>query len=153
MLYVMTQDRLARALMPLGEMAKDDVRDLAHRWSLPVADKPESQDICFVPYRSYTEFIERYAPESIQDGAIIDETGRGDWPTSWRGVPHGGSAARAGNRRRRAAFRDTNRSLSQSSFRLARWTNYFVSVLGGRSQLGGHDGYRRAPSVRAPIAI
>ena len=74
-LYVMTQDRLAHALMPLGEMAKDDVRHLAHRWSLPVANKAESQDICFVPYRSYTEFIERYAPESIQDGAIIDETG------------------------------------------------------------------------------
>jgi len=75
-LYVMTQDRLARALLPLGEMSKEDVRDLARKWSLPVAGKPESQDICFVPYRSYTEFIERYAPESIQEGAIIDESGQ-----------------------------------------------------------------------------
>jgi tRNA-specific 2-thiouridylase len=74
-LYVMTQDRLARALMPLGEMSKSDVRSLAREWALPVADKAESQDICFVPYRSYTEFIERYAPESIQDGPIVDESG------------------------------------------------------------------------------
>jgi tRNA-uridine 2-sulfurtransferase len=74
-LYVMTQDRLARALMPLGEMSKHDVRSLARAWALPVADKPESQDICFVPYRSYTEFIERYAPESINDGPILDESG------------------------------------------------------------------------------
>jgi tRNA-specific 2-thiouridylase len=75
-LYVMTQDRLAHALMPLGEMSKRDVRALAHKWALPVADKAESQDICFVPYRSYTEFIERYAPESVQEGPIVDESGQ-----------------------------------------------------------------------------
>ncbi|MFN0072411.1 MAG: tRNA 2-thiouridine(34) synthase MnmA [Chloroflexota bacterium] len=75
-LYVMTQDRLARAMLPLGELSKEEVRDLARRFALPVAEKGESQDICFVPYRSYTEFIERYAPESINDGSIVDETGQ-----------------------------------------------------------------------------
>jgi tRNA-specific 2-thiouridylase len=75
-LYVMTQDRLAHALMPLGGMSKSEVRALAHRWALPVADKAESQDICFVPYRSYTEFIERYAPESVREGPIVDESGQ-----------------------------------------------------------------------------
>lgn len=74
-LYVMTQDRLARALFPLGGMSKDAVRDLAREMRLPVAEKGESQDICFVPYRSYTEFIERYAPESVNEGSIMDEHG------------------------------------------------------------------------------
>jgi tRNA-specific 2-thiouridylase len=74
-LYVMTQERLARAMMPLGAMSKAAVRDLARKYQLPVADKVESQDICFVPYRSYTEFIEKYAPEALQEGAIVDEQG------------------------------------------------------------------------------
>lgn len=74
-LYVMSQDRLSRALMPLGEMTKEQTRNLAHEWGLPVADKVESQDICFVPFRSYTEFIERYAPEAVNEGPIVDEQG------------------------------------------------------------------------------
>lgn len=74
-LYVMTQDRLARALMPLGDRTKEETRRLAHEWKLPVADKIESQDICFVPYRGYGEFLERHAPEAVREGAIIDEHG------------------------------------------------------------------------------
>ena len=75
-LYVMTQDRLARALFPLGGLSKQDTRDLAVQWRLPVANKPESQDICFVPYKRYTEFLERHAPETIREGPIVDTRGR-----------------------------------------------------------------------------
>ena len=75
-LYVMTQDRLARALFPLGELAKSDTRRLASEWQLPVANKPESQVICFVPYKRYTEFMERHAPGSVREGPVVDTSGR-----------------------------------------------------------------------------
>lgn len=74
-LYVMTQDRLARALFPLGALSKSETRRLAEEWELPVAGKPESQDICFVPYKRYTEFLERHAPQTIKEGPIVDAAG------------------------------------------------------------------------------
>jgi tRNA-specific 2-thiouridylase len=76
-LYVMTQPRLGSALMPLGEMAsKSDTRRLAAELKLSVANKPESQDICFVPFKRYGEFIELYAPEVLQPGPIVDQQGQ-----------------------------------------------------------------------------
>jgi tRNA-specific 2-thiouridylase len=75
-LYVMTQDRLEHALFPLGGLSKSDTRKLAQEWKLPVANKPESQDICFVPYKRYTEFLERHAPESLEAGPIVDTAGQ-----------------------------------------------------------------------------
>src|SRR5436190_1360533 len=74
-LYVMTQDRLGHALMPLGDHTKQDTRQLATEMGLSVANKPESQDICFVPFKRYTEFIELYAPEVLQPGPIVDTSG------------------------------------------------------------------------------
>jgi tRNA-uridine 2-sulfurtransferase len=75
-LYVMSQDRLGKAMMPLGDFTKDSTRQLAHDLGLSVADKPESQDICFVPFKRYTEFIELYAPEVLQPGPIVDRGGK-----------------------------------------------------------------------------
>jgi tRNA-specific 2-thiouridylase len=74
-LYVMSQDRLGAAMMPLGEYTKLETRQVAADLGLSVANKPESQDICFVPFKRYTEFIERYAPEVLQPGPIVDGTG------------------------------------------------------------------------------
>jgi tRNA-specific 2-thiouridylase len=74
-LYVMSQDRLAAALMPLGEFSKSETRQMAADLGLSVANKPESQDICFVPFKRYTEFIELYAPEVLQPGPIVDRDG------------------------------------------------------------------------------
>jgi tRNA-uridine 2-sulfurtransferase len=74
-LYVMSQDRLGAAMMPLGEFAKTETRQRAADLGLSVANKPESQDICFVPFKRYTEFIERYAPEVLQPGPIVNREG------------------------------------------------------------------------------
>jgi tRNA-specific 2-thiouridylase len=74
-LYVMSQDRLAAAMMPLGEFSKSETRQMAAELGLSVANKPESQDICFVPFKRYTEFIELYAPEVLQPGPIVDQEG------------------------------------------------------------------------------
>ncbi len=75
-LYALTQRELARLLFPIGELTKADVREVARRLGLPVADKPESQEICFVPRGHYTEVVARFAPEALRPGPIYDTEGR-----------------------------------------------------------------------------
>ena len=75
-LYVMTQSRLERTLFPLGGMTKAETRARAQALNLVTADKPESQEICFVPYKSYGEYMERHAPEVVREGPILDVEGR-----------------------------------------------------------------------------
>ena len=59
-LFGLTQEQLSRTLFPLGELTKREVRDLAARFQLPVAGKPESQEICFVPSGDTAQFVESY---------------------------------------------------------------------------------------------
>jgi tRNA-uridine 2-sulfurtransferase len=75
-LFGLTQDQLARAVFPVGELTKEEVRALAAARSLPTADKPESQEICFVPDDDYAGFVERHAPPAERGGAIVDADGR-----------------------------------------------------------------------------
>jgi tRNA-specific 2-thiouridylase len=63
-LFGLTQEQLAHSLFPLGEMSKQEVREIARRKQLPVAEKAESQEICFVPSGDYVRFIEAYQAES-----------------------------------------------------------------------------------------
>jgi tRNA-specific 2-thiouridylase len=72
-LFEMTQKQLARAVFPLGEMTKPEVRAVARRLGLDTADKPESQEICFVPDGNYSRFVEDYAKHEM--GRDIDEDG------------------------------------------------------------------------------
>jgi tRNA-specific 2-thiouridylase len=76
-LFATTQDQLARARFPLGDMPdKAAVRAVAARLGLPVAEKPDSQDICFVPSGSYAETVARLRPETAERGEIVDPAGR-----------------------------------------------------------------------------
>jgi tRNA-uridine 2-sulfurtransferase len=78
-LFGLTQDQLARAEFPLGDMTKQEVRDIARRLSVPVAEKPESQEICFVPSGSYVRFIESYLKEQrTADGGDADRMKLGE---------------------------------------------------------------------------
>jgi tRNA-specific 2-thiouridylase len=63
-LFEMTQQQLARAIFPLGELTKDEVRQAARAAGLPTADKPESQEICFIPDDDYAAFIADYLAEA-----------------------------------------------------------------------------------------
>ena len=62
-LFGLTQAQLARTEFPLGELSKQEVREIARRLAVPVAEKPESQEICFVPTGNYVRFIEGYLEE------------------------------------------------------------------------------------------
>ena len=74
-LYDVTQEQLRRAVFPLGDLAKDEVRSLAAEHGLPNADKPESQDICFVGSTGYAEFIRRESGDTGVEGDIVDSDG------------------------------------------------------------------------------
>ncbi|MBE3072564.1 MAG: tRNA 2-thiouridine(34) synthase MnmA [Acidobacteria bacterium] len=75
-LFPLTQPQLARALFPLGGWQKAEVRRLARERGLPVADKPDSQEICFVPDGDYAAFVGRRAPPGERAGVIVDAAGR-----------------------------------------------------------------------------
>ena len=75
-LFSLTQEQLACARFPVGDRPKDAVREYARRLALPVADKPDSQEICFIPDDDYAAFVDRQAPAAAREGTIVDETGR-----------------------------------------------------------------------------
>jgi len=75
-LYALTDAQLAFCRFPLGDMpGKDAVREEAARLGIPVAAKPDSQDLCFVPQGSYADLVGRLRPEAMQPGEIVDAEG------------------------------------------------------------------------------
>jgi len=75
-LFALTQAQLARAVFPVGDRGKDAVRAYARARRLPVAEKPDSQEICFVPDHDYAAFVAKRSPASAAEGTIVDEHGR-----------------------------------------------------------------------------
>jgi tRNA-specific 2-thiouridylase len=75
-LFSLTQDQLARAIFPVGDRPKDAVRAYAHQRKLPVASKPDSQEICFIPDHDYATFVTKHASDLPAGGDVIDEDGR-----------------------------------------------------------------------------
>jgi tRNA-uridine 2-sulfurtransferase len=75
-LYRTSRSELDFLRFPLGGLPKDETRRLAHDFALPVAAKPDSQDICFVPQGSYAGIVEKLRPEAGEPGDIVDRNGR-----------------------------------------------------------------------------
>ncbi|MEO5337645.1 MAG: tRNA 2-thiouridine(34) synthase MnmA [Magnetospirillum sp. WYHS-4] len=75
-LFAVTREQLAFLRFPLADLDKDATRAIARRLGLPVADKPDSQDICFVPGGDYTEVLAALRPEALRPGEIVDLDGR-----------------------------------------------------------------------------
>jgi len=74
-LYRLSQDQLRHALMPLGCFTKEGVRKMALELGLPVVNKSESQEICFIPDGDYTVFLREYMPQAVVPGPILDREG------------------------------------------------------------------------------
>ncbi len=86
-LYNLTQYQLSHTLMPIGEYTKDEIRELAGRLGLPVAQKPDSQEICFIPDNDYASFIDRQAKERVPGpGNFV--TLEGDIIAVHKGITH-----------------------------------------------------------------
>ncbi|HXD75199.1 MAG TPA: tRNA 2-thiouridine(34) synthase MnmA [Vicinamibacterales bacterium] len=75
-LFSLTQAQLAHAIFPVGDRPKDAVRAYAHQRKLPVASKPDSQEICFIPDHDYASFVTKHSPELARTGDVIDESGQ-----------------------------------------------------------------------------
>lgn len=75
-LYNLTQEQLSRTLMPVGEYTKDEVRELAEKINLRIANKPDSQDICFVPDGDYASFIEKTLDTELPAGNFVTMDGK-----------------------------------------------------------------------------
>jgi tRNA-specific 2-thiouridylase len=74
-LFSLTQAQLAHAVFPLGDLHKTAVRELARAHGLPVAEKPDSQEICFVPGNDYAAVVEKRAPGAARPGPVVDTAG------------------------------------------------------------------------------
>lgn len=74
-LYGLTQSQLSHALFPLGDLTKSKVREIAAGLGLRIADKPESQEVCFVRETDYRALLRRIAPDRLRPGPIVDVNG------------------------------------------------------------------------------
>lgn len=75
-LHVLGQDQLQRSLFPVGGQPKAETRALAERLGLPVAGKPDSQEVCFVPGADHAGFLGRHAPDLVRPGDVVDASGQ-----------------------------------------------------------------------------
>ena len=74
-LYPLTQEQLGHTLWPIGSFTKQRVREIARELGLPVAVKPESQEICFIPDDDYPKFLKEHIPQAVKPGPILNEQG------------------------------------------------------------------------------
>jgi len=75
-LYVLSREQLERLILPLGHFSKDEVRKIARKRDLVIADKPESQEICFIEDNNYFKFISKLSPIAHDGGVILDPDGK-----------------------------------------------------------------------------
>lgn len=75
MLSFLRQDQVARAMFPLGDLTKEDVRKLAAKAGIAAADRPDSQDLCFIGDDDYRTFLQKVAPDAFHPGPILDIEG------------------------------------------------------------------------------
>lgn len=75
-LFEIHKEILSKVLFPVGELTKAEVRDIAREIGLPVHDKPDSQEICFVPDDDHVAFVRSRRPDAVLAGSIVDESGR-----------------------------------------------------------------------------
>ncbi len=85
-LYNLTQEQLAHTLMPVGEYTKEEIREMAEELGLLVANKPDSQEICFVPDNDYASFIEENTDQKIAPGNFV--TRQGEVLGTHKGITH-----------------------------------------------------------------
>ena len=136
-LYTLGQEQLRNVLFPLGEYTKSQVRRLAEEWDLPVAEKDESQDICFVRDQDYGRFLREYAPDTLEPGPILDR--EGEELGEHRGLPLYTIGQRRG----------IGVTWSEPLYVLDKDVSRNALIVGPASQLGRHGFHVERPSFVA----
>jgi len=75
-LFCLARNMLSQVLLPIGDLTKQEVRDIAKKQGLPVFDKPDSQEICFIPSHNYPKFLEKEYHVTPRQGAIVNQAGK-----------------------------------------------------------------------------
>ena len=153
-LYATTPEQLAMLRFPLGDVAKARTRELARELGLSVAEKSDSQDICFVPTGRYTDIIEKLKPQAAEPGEIVHLDGRVLGAPSrrdalHRGPAHAGSASPPASRSTWCASRPRTRAWSWA--RARRWRR--SSVRAARRELAGRRAAGGAAAEGLEIAV
>ena len=110
----MTEHALSHTLLPIGEFEKPRVREIAQELNLPVYNKPDSQEICFVPNQDYAGLVERRSPDTFREGDLVNP--RGETVGTPRRPPafHHRPAQGPWRRPHASALRDQHRRIEQS---------------------------------------
>ncbi len=150
-LSVLSQHQLSRVILPLGDYTKPEVRQLASKFGLPVANKEDSQDLCFVADGDYRRFMRDYAPQSFEPGPIVTRADKilGEHT----GLPNYTIGQRKG----------LGISYSEPLYVIAKDTPHNTLIVGTRDELGGDhfralnmnwiDGEPPAGPTRAEVKI
>jgi tRNA-uridine 2-sulfurtransferase len=72
----LSQEQLSHTMLPLGEFTKAQVRQMARDFGLPVSERPDSQDLCFLGVEDYRDFLRRFVPQVVHPGPIMDRDGK-----------------------------------------------------------------------------
>ena len=142
-LWPVQQDELARTLFPLSDVEKPEVRALARSFGLAVADKPESQEICFVPAGGYRRYLQQVAPETLEPGIMLSTEGEvlGQHP--------GVAFFTLGQRARAGLSPIRSRCTSWTSSRSATWLSWVTRRTSTRASYWR----RRSTGSRSPAWI
>ena len=125
-LYTLSQQQLAKLFFPIGDYSKREIRDVAREVGLSIADKPDSQDICFIPDGNYSQFIEPRLKRK-SPGEIVDASG------TVLGIHDGVHDFTVGQRKRIPAVNNTSRPLYVTD----------IDALSGRITVGPAEGLMR----------
>ena len=150
-LFGTTAEQLDFLRFPLGHMPKSETRALAERYELAVADKPDSQDICFVPNGDYASVVQKLRPEAAEPGEIVDRTAASSAATTascasrWASVAAWRwAAARAPTTSRSMSCGWSPRRAASSSARARRW---------GRSEIALYDVNWLGPRIDGALPV
>jgi len=125
-LSMLRQRELSRTLFPLGAFSKPETRSLAQRFGLPVAQCPESQDLCFLADNDYRRFVREHAPDALRPGPIVNQ--KGECIGEHRGLPLYTIGQRKG----------IGIAAPEPLYVLARKYEANTLVVGGHVELGSH---------------
>lgn len=126
-LHILTQEKLAHTLFPIGAYTKVEVRKLAKKFELPVAQKADSQDLCFLKDGDYRRFLRDHSPDLPESGPIIDKNGR--ILGQHEGLPYYTIGQRKG----------LNISAPQPLYVLEKVPSQKALIVGSREQLGNQE--------------
>ena len=149
-LHAIKRETLDRIRFPLADLTKEEVRQIARKHRLPVSDKQESQDICFIPEEGYGAFL-RTRSIDVKPGEFVDSEGEDPWPAPRVCPVHAGPAGKAGRLVRRAPLCAGHRCQEKPRRRRREGGSHGAGSRGRPGESPGGQSARQMPSQRSAM--